>query len=114
MQRKNARQATGELSAKSTIHKKSHTALEPTSVQKCAVQIPRKSFRFKGKHFGSSGATVPDRSNEGLKKTARSTSDAISLEPILTACSADVPKEQPQQCAQCVRFHQRQFPCPHL
>ena len=33
---------------------------------------------------------------------------------LLTACSADVPKEQPLQCARCVRFHQRQLPCPYL
>lgn len=40
--------------------------------------------------------------------------DQLAPQRLLMACSAGVPKEQPRQCAQCVRFHQRQFPCPYL
>lgn len=36
----------------------------------------------------------------------------IEAKRLMLACTAGVPKEQPQKCLQCVRFYDQRFGCP--
>jgi hypothetical protein len=70
-----------------------------------------------GQHQSSPGGTGEQgkKAPVGGKTLSGSDSNAAAASRrLLAACSADVPTKQPQQCARCVRFHQRQFPCIFL